>query len=52
MAKIYKPKIEVLPSNLGGKKRNLPKRKKDRSGTVARERRIVVKTNRLAAHGV
>ena len=47
-----KLKIEVLPSGLRGKKRDLPLRKKDKSGTVARARRVVVKTSRLAAHGV
>jgi len=52
MAKIYKPKIEVLPSSIGSKKRNLSVRKKDRSGAVARARREAVKTSRLAAHGV
>ena len=53
MAKVIKPKIEVMPNGLGKRKRSLPKRKgKDRSGTVARTRREVVKTSRLAAHGV
>jgi len=47
-----KLKIEVLPSGLRNKK-GLSKRKgKDRSGVVARARRTVVKTSRLAAHGV
>ena len=49
---VKKLKIEVLPSGLRQKKRNLPLRKKDRSGTVARARRETVKTSRLAAHGV
>jgi len=52
MAKVIKPKIEVLPSGLSNKK-GLSKRKgKDRSGTIARSRRTIVKTSRLAAHGV
>ena len=52
MAKIFKPKIEVLPSGLGNRKKILPLRRKDRSGTAARARREVVKTARLTAHGV
>ena len=52
MANVSKPKIAVLPSGLR-KQNSLSKRKgKDRSGTVARARRVVVKTSRLAAHGV
>lgn len=37
MAKIFKPKIPVLKSNIG--KRSLPKRKgRDRTGTASRTR--------------
>jgi len=53
MAKIFKPKIEVLPSGLGSMKRTLLMRKgKDMTGTASRARREVVKAARLAGHGV
>jgi len=53
MAKIFKPKIEVLPSALGSVIRMLPKRKgKDMTGTASRARREIVKAARLAGHGV
>ena len=53
MAKVSKPKIGVLPSKLRSAGKSLSKRKgRDRSGTVARGRRVTIKVSRLAAHGV
>lgn len=38
--KLYKPDIPKMPSGTGEGKKELPKRKKDKTGTVSRTRYI------------